>query len=218
MPLSARRVIPAAAALALATGIAAAQDVSAPGFYVRGFGGASSVQDMALDPVHPEFSFDYSYDAGYAIGAALGYAITPAIAVELEYAQRGSEAQVDAIYDEDRSGRIDDWTFDETTVARAVMANAIYSFAPSGLAGGARPYLGGGIGGVILDFGEDETDVEFAWQVLGGVAYAVAPRWELFGELRWFETDGGIFEGSGDYATGGSFESLDLLVGASYRF
>ena len=93
-----------AAALALAAGsVASAQGMSADGFYLKGFGGASFAQDEDVDHLASAgvrglrvsaSSEDLSYDTGYLLGAAIGYDITPSIAWELEYTYRSANASL----------------------------------------------------------------------------------------------------------------------------
>ena len=92
------------------------------------------------------------------------------------------------------------------------MINALYKFTPLGANGEWLPYVGGGVGAADLkvdgvdppneDFDRHyDGDYNFAYQVFGGVGYAVNPSLSLVGELRFFginsqdyENDVGSFE------------------------
>ena len=214
-----RIALAVSAAMGLAPGVAAAQGAPATGFYLRGSAGLAFGQGMALDPTHEEFSFDYDFDAGSSFLVAAGYWITPSVAVELEGAQRRSEAEVDAAYNEDLTGAIDRWTFDETVKARSVMVNVLYSITPADRADRFRPYVGAGIGRAKVEFGPDDTEWELAWQLFGGFARPLSARLDLLGEVRWFKAEGGVFlDPDTPYETGGEFESVDVTLGLAYRF
>ena len=203
--------------------LGSAPAAAADDFYLKGFGGLSLVQDASLGVSDPDISFRYSYDPGYVLGAAIGRDLTSRLSVEAEYAFRQARANVHAKID-DRSPQepiFDTWQFGETVTSQSLMLNLLFSFDPisNGL---IRPYVGAGIGGGVLDFGGDDTDPQFAWQLIAGASYDLNPRWSLFGETRWFKTDGGSLDQSGPFADDdfldGGFESLDFMVGATYRF
>jgi opacity protein-like surface antigen len=211
--------------------VASAQGFSTDGFYLKGFGGASFAQDEDLDaesdfdewvgedgiPFRADPEADASYDTGYLLGAAVGYRITPSVAAELEYAYRRAEGEFGLGLAVDGG---DDIAFDpqngDVTV-NALMANAVYSFDPFGAGMAWRPYVGAGLGSAWLDFDGDSADAAFAYQVTGGLSYQVDPSWSLFGEARWFSTDGGEFVDS-LFRVSGGYESFDLLLGASFGF
>ena len=57
-----------------------------------------------------------------------------------------------------------------------------------------QPYAGGGLGAANLDVGDVpsslggdfDSDYNFAYQLIGGVAYNVNPSWRINGEVRFF--------------------------------
>ena len=207
---------PALAGLLLAAALAPTAARPADGLYLKALGGAAFVLDDDLDVSDPEITFDYDFDTGYVLGAALGVEITPALAVEAEYAYRNARADVHgAIRDFGPEPIIDDWTFRETVTAQSAMVNLVYRFPPTLP---LRPYAGAGLGGAVVDFGGDDSDLGFAWQAFAGAAYDLSPRWSLSGEVRWFHADGGRIIDIPGYRVDGGLESVDLLVGLAYRF
>ena len=68
------------------------------------------------------------------------------------------------------------------------------------------------------DFGSFTRNDAFAYQVIGGVSYAVSPQLSLLGELRWFGTDNRRATGPNDTRFDVEYNTVDVLVGASYNF
>jgi opacity protein-like surface antigen len=201
-----------AVGLVLSAGGAAAQS-----WYVKGFGGATFPQDddFEIDVRGGGGSADtgLNYDTGYVLGIAGGYMFTPSIAFELEYAYRNADAE---------------FTEGGPSVgseSNAFMANAIYYFPPAGATGAWQPYAGAGLGTADLnindvpsaDGGDFDSDYNFAYQLIGGVAYSVNPNFTINGEVRFFgindqDLENDLFSFKTPYHT------FDLLIGATYRF
>jgi opacity protein-like surface antigen len=211
-----------AAGVALSAGGAAAQGLFDGGsWYVKGFGGATWPQgdNSELDlkgfgTFDPDSGLDF--DTGYVLGIAGGYLIRPNVSVELEYAYRNADAELKGTN-----------TDSHTTESNAWMANAIYWFNPVGVGATAqlRPYAGGGLGAADFNFegidelggGDFDGDYEFAYQLIGGVAYDVNPQFSITTEVRFF----GISEQDIENETfdfKNKYQTWDLLVGAAYRF
>jgi len=207
-----------AAASVLAAGSAAAQGLMSGGqWYLKGFGGATWPQDQSGD-VNSRGSFltdgNASYDAGYALGAAVGYDYTPNFGFELEYAYRNADTTTEL------AGLGD---FGGSTNSNAVMLNALYKFDGMGAGGAVQPYLGGGLGWANMEsdierVGSFKRDNALAWQLIGGVGYEVNPSWTLVGEVRYFATDSGTLSGPNNLSWEAQVETVDLLVGAIYKF
>lgn len=211
--------------LVMGAGAATAQGA----WYARGFGGASFPRSESSDirgivwafarepvpPLRPDGRViwptpwdELDYDAGYTLGAAAGYAIRPDVAVELEIAYRAADL---------RGG------FYENATSTAVMVNGLYRFGQMGPEAAWRPYLGGGVGWANLDISTEwmqgfERSDALAYQLIGGVAYALTPEWSLTGEVRWFATDGGKLDGGRWMSLDTRFRTVDVLLGAAYRF
>jgi opacity protein-like surface antigen len=206
----------AAAAIALATAFSAG-GAAAQSFYVKGFGGATFPQDddFKLNARGTGESLDtgLDYDTGYVLGVAGGYMFTPSIGVELEYAYRNA----DASFTNDGPN--------VSTASNAWMANALYYMTPMGPTGAWQPYVGGGLGVADLqvdDFpsdggGDFDSDYNFAYQLIGGVAYNLTPQWRINGEVRFFGINDQDLENDVlSFKT--PYHTLDLLIGATYSF
>ena len=194
-----------------------ASGAAAQSWYVKGFGGATFPQDddfeINVRGGGGAGDTGLSYDTGYVLGIAGGYMFTPSIAFEIEYAYRNADA------------KFDDGGPDVTTASNAWMANAIYYMTPLGPTGQWQPYVGGGLGVADLnvedvpsvDGGDFDSDYNFAYQLIGGVAYNVSPQWTINGEVRFFGiNDQDIENDVLSFKT--PYHTLDLLIGATYSF
>ena len=215
-----RKIALASAAIGafMAAGSAAsAQGFSSGNWYGKAFGGATWMQDQDgdIDLRGNDFTTgDASYDAGYVLGLGIGYNYTPNFAFELEYAYRNADTDTDI-------AGVD--TFGGSTNSNAVMLNALYKFDGMGAMGAVVPYVGGGMGWAnmesdIDDIGSFKRDNAFAWQVMGGVGYDINPNVSLFGEVRYFATDSGELSGPDNLSWEAQVETVDLLVGVTYKF
>lgn len=213
------RVALAGAALAgLLAGPAAAQGFGLGGpWYIKGFGGATFPQDDDFGVTDRlgggPFDSGLSYDTGYILGFAAGLGVTPNVAVELEYAYRNADAD------------LTDGGPSATTESNAFMVNGLYKFTPFGAGGQWQPYVGGGLGAADLNIGDTsfdiggdlDSDYNFAYQVIGGVGYAVNPNLSLLGELRFFGINDQDIEND-DFKLKTTYHTVDLLFGVAYSF
>jgi len=205
----------AATTLALsATGVSA-QVFGNDNFYLKGFGGLTVPQDDDFQlnerggDAFADTGLDYSN--GYTLGIAGGYTMTPNLALELEYAYRNADASFKGTDSGDRK-----------TESNAFMLNALYNMTPMGP---WQPYVGGGLGVADLnieqipgvDGGDFDSDYNFAYQLIGGVAYQLQSGWTLNGEVRYFGINDQDLENS-ELSFKSSYTTFDLLFGASYRF
>jgi opacity protein-like surface antigen len=208
----------AGAMLALSPPAASAQGLfDNPALYIKGFGGATFQQDTDADLYFGGSRFasgDIDFDTGYTVGVAFGATVAPNISVELEYAYRNSDVsnfELNGVSIDGGSSRAD-----------ALMLNALYTLDGMGATGQWRPYFGGGVGTANVRIGPSGESVSrdwiWAYQLIGGVAYDLTPQLSLNGEVRWFGTEGGRFDSGGGGSLKADWNTVDLLVGATYRF
>lgn len=199
-----------AAAATMMTGAASAQS-----YYVKGFGGWTIPQDddFQLNDRETGLSREsgLDFDTGYALGAAVGYDFSPTLAIEGEYVYRSADARLKNIGDDEKG----------STSSNAWMVNALYKFQPLGATGAFHPYAGAGIGMADLsvkDVGQTlDSDYKFAYQIIGGVGYDIAPQFQLYSEARYFMISDQKIEND-DFSFDSSYGTFDVLFGASYRF
>jgi opacity protein-like surface antigen len=198
-------------ALAMAAGAAAQAQGFGGMMYGKAFGGMTfpSADGVTIfDDVGEVGSGDLDYDTGYVLGVAAGYNLTPNVALELEYAYRAADLKND---------------FGGDTNSNAVMANAIYKFTGLGATGQVQPYVGGGLGWANIDvatddFGSFTRNDGFAYQLIGGVAYADHPAVRLLGPHRWFGPDTGKVEGADGIHFDADFNPFHALIGMTNSF
>ena len=212
------RVALAGAALAgLSSGPAAAQGFDGTAWYIKGFGGATFPQDddFELDERGRRRASTPGSSMTPATSSASRPAstVTPNVAVELEYAYRNADAEL-----KDSGGD------SGKTESNAFMVNALYKFTPLGATAQWQPYVGGGLGAADLNVesfdlvgGDLDSDYNFAYQVIGGVGYAVNPNLSLIGELRFFGINDQDFEND-VLSFKSTYHTIDLLFGATYSF
>ena len=146
---------------------------------------------------------DLDYDAGTTLGAAVGLAVMPRVGVEASRpAHRGADLQ---------------GSFYDDASVNSVMLNALYRFDGIGQAAALRPYLGAGLGWASVNIstsylGDFSRNDALAYQLIGGVEYALSPKWSLLGELRWFATDSGRIDGREGSSIDAGFSTVDVLV------
>lgn len=205
-----------AIATLLGAGAASAQTFGANsgGAYVKAIGGFTIPQneDFDLNEFGQEtVGSGFDFDSGYALGLALGYEVNPSLVIEGEYMYRNAKVSLN----DTGLGKNDGHS-------NALMVNALYKFAPMGVGGVFHPYAGAGIGGANLNVDAGEAgsldgDWQFAYQLIGGVAYDINPQWSLTGEVRYFGINDQTVEND-ILSAKVPFRTFDFLVGAAYKF
>ena len=180
-----------AALLALLT-----TQAQAEGIYVSLHAGATFPEsaDSVFDPGLPtQGTIVTEGDTGYRVGGALGYSFGRYFSVEGEYAY--GENDLDTL----NSNLIGvPLAATGTASAQTYMANAYLSL-PTGA---WRPYVGGGIGQAHVEADNagfanvlvtadktNDSDNAFAWQLMAGVGYQIAPNLELGARYRYLNID-----------------------------
>lgn len=205
----------AAVSLFAGSGVATAQGLGNSRAYMKIFAGATVPQDdtFSLDESGEDpLSSGLDYDAGTIFGIAAGYNVTPNAALEFEYAYRVADATLDAGSE-----------VDGQTKASSYMANAVYTFNPVDAAGAVKPYAGIGLGATDLTYEPGSGlerlggDLSFSYQAIAGIGYQVNESWTLSGEVRYFGvTEDDLSNSFAGFKT--TYQTLDALVGATYRF
>lgn len=168
-------------------------------------------------PAGTELGWNTGFDTGYALAGAIGrrYGMVRG-EIEVAYQNNGVDTHTDVTVGGGALGGADagvlitgspalgatvadlvaDGQGDVSTLF--VLANVFVDI-PTG--GPLKPYIGGGagIGFVNVDYSPsgvgviDDNSAEFAWQLMAGLAYAVAPSTELFAGYRYRATsDAGV--------------------------
>jgi opacity protein-like surface antigen len=113
--------------------------------------------------------------------------------------------------------------------AASFMANALYEFDNIGydLGKTVKPYFGGGVGfaniwandvqtqGVTIS---DDSDIQFAYQAIAGVGFAVAPKTTLFVEYRYFATLDPHFKTGAGTDFKSEYQTNNAMLGLRYAF
>lgn len=182
-------------------------------FYVKVFGGASTLQENAF--TLNGTGVPVSFDTGFVAGAAFGYAYGPVpLRAELEFSYRTG----------DPSGLPAAVASGGDLASTSIMLNGFYMFETSTQ---ISPYLGLGVGyATEIDFDLDTpgrtqqfSDTgNFAYQVMLGAEYELSDRWAVFGELRYFSAGGVTLPGAGGTRLSSDYDTVDVIVGANLSF
>ena len=188
-------------------------------WYVAGGLGASILSDADVTDTIPGGSItgDASFDPGVAVSGAVGFEWRSGLRAEGEFSYRGND--------------VDDISIGGVSVpveadidAFGFMANVFYTFS-TGTA--VSPFVGGGIGvavlgldvesvaGVALPF--DETDTVFAYQIGGGLAYAVNTHVTMDMSYKYFATEDPEFK-DGVATVDAEYQSHTVMAGIRYKF
>ncbi len=185
-------------------------------FYLGVHGGANFVQDSDLeDPLVADA--EARFDTGFALGGVGGYrfGVNDSLSVDVE----GEVTYRDNALDEfDIAGA--DFDASGDVYSLALMANAWvnWEIGDSGFA----PYLGGGLGAVIVDIDdpeiagialEDGDDTVFGGQVGAGLGYSVTEHVVVSLDYRFLITEDPDFDG-----TDAEYQNHTVLLGVRYLF
>jgi opacity protein-like surface antigen len=198
-----------------------AGSAEAAGWYFGADVGANWVQDNQFDfgtgvgPAISDFNNAAQYDTGWALTGSVGWASPSAWRFEAELGYRAndmdlfSSATAASLF---RTGEMSQFT---------VMANVLHDI-PVGTS--LSLSLGAGVGAafVNVDDGElDESDTTFAWQLIGGLNWAVGSNTDLTLTYRYLNAGGPEVSGPHlAHIDTEHFDSLDnhtLSVGVRFR-
>ena len=207
---------------AVGDGVSAAR---ADGFYVNLHGGPRYLEDADLsrDPHGEPLDVGRLHcdHGGGTVAIAGGSDWDTGLALETEFAYRRNGLDHDEFHG-------DSTDLDGTLSSYTLLANLYYRL-DTGT--DFTPYVGGGVGISLLDLnmkrGDEgkfhalDTDTQFAYQGIAGLAYAVAPHWSIGAEYRFFGTQDPSFIDHPDdnrVWTETVYHAHELLFGVSYSF
>lgn len=185
-------------------------------FYLELRAGAVFLDDSDFDAGSLEGELEY--DAGGLIEGAAGYAHSSGFRGELALGYR--ENELDRLRF-DGGGSAD---ADGDLGAFTVLGNVLYDIDLGDLGVQSPevrklvPHLGGGIGFAVLtldpDFGDSDSEVEFAYQAIVGLSYHFTPNWAASFSYAFLGTSDPNFDG--DFDT--EYHSHSILFGGRYSF
>ncbi|HEV8390482.1 MAG TPA: outer membrane beta-barrel protein [Dongiaceae bacterium] len=197
----------------------------ADGFYVNLHAGPRYLLDADLSRNPHDGPLDVGRlhfdNVGGTVGVAGGYDWDNGLALETEFAYRRNGLDHDVFHGDstDLDGSLSSYT---------LLGNVYYRL-DTGT--DFTPYIGGGVGISLLDLdmkrGDEgrfhalDTDTQFAYQGIAGMAYALAPHWSLGVEYRFFGTQDPSFIDHPDgnrVWTETVYHAHELLFGVTYRF
>lgn len=184
----------------------------ADNFYVKAYGGVSSIGDTDVTISTGGTDSDVSFGSGSTFGGAVGYGYPgTALSAELEFTYRSGDSDTGA-------------TAGGDFASTSVMVNAVYSL---GQTGAFTPYIGGGLGLVTeidFDVPSGGGEIEFndrgglAGQIFAGASYSITDRTSVYGELRYFDAGSRTLSSEGGATLDADYATIDILFGASLRF
>ncbi len=182
------------------------------GFYLKGFVGASSLQDGSATVDRTDSPL--TYGAGVASGGAVGY----------DFANSSWRAELEFIW---RTAAVQNLPADTGTggdyASTSLMLNGFYRIETRAE---LTPYVGAGVGYLTeIDFDiEGRSGREFsasgqlAYQVMAGAEYAVNDNLSIFGEARYFGTETATLSDAAGNTLRADYRGIDLLTGVTWSF
>lgn len=156
----------------------------------------------------------YKFDTGGVGVGALGYGLGNGFRVEGEVGYRDSG--VSRASTGSASGDVSSWGF---------MGNGLYDF---NLGWPVTPYLGAGIGMALVSANKltvpgsavtvDGTDMNFAYQGIAGVSYAITQNLKLDASYRYFATTNPQYKTSIGSSAGSRYHDNTLLISLRWEF
>lgn len=202
---------------------------SAEGFYLRGFGGYSALDDLEFNTGLGRINSDM--DGGFNVGGAAGLE-TDLLKRVFPSDHLGSRVEVEYSYRENdvESHRLGGARLAPSTGgfdAHTVMGNFLVDFNKQSP---LTFYAGGGIGVAFVNLDNfsgagtnvfDDDDTTFAYQGIAGVEYKIDTNWSVFGEYRYLgmtDPEVTLFPGAGGATRDISVDTHNVGGGIRYRF
>ena len=198
--------------LTLAALIASSSAALAEGFYLKAFGGVSTIGDTDVTLSTGGTDTNVSFGSGTTFGGSFGYRYPgTSLAAEVEFTYRSGDSDMGA-------------TAGGDFASTALMVNAVYTL---GQTGAITPYVGGGLGVITeIDFdvpgggGETEYNARsgLAGQIFVGASYAITTRTSVFGELRYFDGGARTLATDSGATLDADYSTTYILFGARLQF
>lgn len=219
----------AAPAIAIASGAYAADSdtdagglTQSNGWYMSGSLGLAFMEQSSNRSGTANFDLTPS-NPGIAVSAALGKELGNGFRAEgeLGYKQIGMDHGI--VYSGGGTG-ITSGAASGNANALSMMANGYYDFTTSSP---IKPYIGAGVGlarvelssvGVGAGSAVNDSDVDFAYQAMGGISYQLTPRGTLFTEYRYFAVDDPRFNDAAGQRVSSEFMTHNVEVGYRLAF
>jgi len=212
----ASRSVLRSAALALVfaaavAGTASAQDtVRYKGYYLSGMVGLNSADRANV--FGTGISTNAKFDNGLAGALAFGHAYGNGLRIEGELAQRSND--VDNFSGTNAVGDV---------TASSLMVNALYDF---DIGSRIVPYIGAGLGIARVDWetspiggsSVDDSDRDFAWQAMIGVAFPLSDSLALTAEARHFDAGNQDVRLASGTQVNAEYKSDSLMIGLRWNF
>lgn len=187
-------LILASATLTLGASSLAAQSLG-DGTYIQGFVGYNQIQDTDFSGSigGSTQSVDTDFDGGYSLGIAVGREIpqwsSDAIGTRIELELSYRDSDVDGV-NFSGNGPGSEGNISGDVTQTSLFANVLFDFKQ---AGALTPYAGFGLGATYSDvdfaYGPgvrlDDSDTNFAAQLIAGVAYDINPTTALTLDARY---------------------------------
>lgn len=180
-------------------------------FYLKANIGIGMNLDSDVDNIsRTAESAKITYDAGFTGSLAAGYDFANPLRMELELIRQKSDMEVFSSNNAFGSPNEGDLK------KHALMLNAFYDV-DTGSAW--TPFVGAGMGWSRIDVdapgfnGSDNEDDVFAYQLIGGVAYAINEQWSVDAQYRFRGTSDATIDGA-DF----DVNSNDVMVGLRFNF
>ena len=213
-----KRTTLAALAFAIFLPSAAAAQNWSEGVYVEVRGGATFLNESDIEDLGGFDDIELETKTGWLVDGAVGYAHNSGVRGEIALGYRENEFdELDAEF----GGTSLSADIDGDIAAFTAMANGYYdfylgNFGAQGAAANLAPFLGAGVGLAVFDIDGDlgnEKETTFAYQLIGGLAYAFTPNVAASLSYSFFSAPDAEFEGT-DF----DYDSHSVMAGIRYTF
>lgn len=182
------------------------------GAYIRVGAGATFVSDWAQDyAFNPAMVFvtapptgqTLSNGEGFLAGVALGFDYADGIRTELEY--RYASSQIDSVTTNNLTGPVTATSANDDLNAHFIFSNFYFDFYNQTR---LTPFIGGGIGGAVVENENGARDAALAYQGRAGVAVAINNGFSVDVEYIYVRTNKLVYgPGVDDFTPTGPFDT-----------